>query len=151
MIFRSRDVEKSGTGFQRVNEYCNQQNIKWSFRKEAYGFFFEFFRLNVPQSVPQYVPQRVPQNVPQSVPQDVPQNILQNSINGINKGKGNRYSSEDIKSSILKLVIENPKISRKAIGEKLGISSKTVGRKISEMKNISYEGRDSNGSWKVNK
>ena len=143
VLFRSRDVEKSGTGFQRVNEYCNQQNIKWSFRKEAYGFFFEFFRLNVPQSVPQ--------DVPQSVPQNVPQNIPQNSINGINKGKGNRYSSEDIKSSILKLVIENPKISRKAIGEKLGISSKTVGRKISEMKNISYEGRGSNGSWKVNK
>lgn len=42
VLFRSRDVEKSGTGFQRVNEYCNQQNIKWSFRKEAYGFFFEF-------------------------------------------------------------------------------------------------------------
>lgn len=134
MLFRSRDVEKSGTGFQRVNEYCNQQNIKWSFRKEAYGFFFEFFRLNTPQSVPQ----------------DVPQSVPQNSINVINKGKGNRYSSEDIKSSILKLVIENPKISRKAIGEKLGISSKTVGRKISEMKNISYDGRGSNGSWKVN-
>ena len=47
VLFRSRDVEKSGTGFQRVNEYCNQQNIKWSFRKEAYGFFFEFVRTNV--------------------------------------------------------------------------------------------------------
>lgn len=100
------------------------------FQKRGLWFLFEFFRPNVPQSVPQSVPQ--------------------NSTNGINKGKGNRYSSEDIKSSILKIVIENPKISRKAIGEKLGISSKTVGRKISEMKNISYDGRGSNGSWKVN-
>ena len=47
VLFRSRDVEKSGTGFQRVNEYCNQQNVQWSFRKEAYGFFFEFVRTNV--------------------------------------------------------------------------------------------------------
>lgn len=46
MLFRSRDVEKSGTGFQRVNEYCNRQNVKWTFRKEAYGFFFEFVRTN---------------------------------------------------------------------------------------------------------
>ncbi|WP_406017509.1 winged helix-turn-helix domain-containing protein [Succinivibrio sp.] len=51
----------------------------------------------------------------------------------------------------MKLVTENPKISRKAIGEKLGISYKTVGRKISEMTNLSYVGRGSNGSWKVNK
>ena len=131
VLFRSRDVEKSGTGFQRVNEYCNQQNIKWSFRKEAYGFFFEFFRLNVPQ--------RVPQNVPQ------------NSITGSNNGRSNRYSEEEIKSSILKLVTENPKISRRAIGEKLGISSKTVGRKIGEMTNITYDGRERNGSWKVSK
>ncbi|MCR4610912.1 MAG: putative DNA binding domain-containing protein [Lachnospiraceae bacterium] len=47
ILFRSRDVEKSGTGFQRVNDYCKQQNVTWDYRKEAYGFFFEFIRTNV--------------------------------------------------------------------------------------------------------
>ncbi len=47
ILFRSKDVEKSGTGFQRVNELCNSQNVKWTYRKEAYGFFFEFIRTNV--------------------------------------------------------------------------------------------------------
>ncbi len=47
ILFRSKDVEKSGTGFQRVNELCNEFGISWSFRKEAYGFFFEFIRTNV--------------------------------------------------------------------------------------------------------
>lgn len=47
VLFRSKDVEKSGTGFQRVNDYCNKQNVTWTFRKEAYGFFFEFIRTNV--------------------------------------------------------------------------------------------------------
>ena len=47
VLFRSRDVEKSGTGFQRVNELCKQQNVTWDYRKEAYGFFFEFIRTNV--------------------------------------------------------------------------------------------------------
>ena len=40
VLFRSKDVEKAGTGFQRVNELCNSQNVSWTFRKEAYGFFF---------------------------------------------------------------------------------------------------------------
>lgn len=47
ILFRSKDVEKSGTGFQRVNELCNEFNVLWNFRKEAYGFFFEFIRTNV--------------------------------------------------------------------------------------------------------
>lgn len=46
IFFRSRDVEKSGTGFQRVNDICLQNNANWSFRKEAYGFFFVFIRTN---------------------------------------------------------------------------------------------------------
>ena len=47
VLFRSKDVEKAGTGFQRVNELCNLQSVSWNFRKEAYGFFFEFIRTNV--------------------------------------------------------------------------------------------------------
>lgn len=46
ILFRSKDVEKSGTGFQRVNDFCKQQNVTWNYRKEAYGFFFEFIRTN---------------------------------------------------------------------------------------------------------
>ena len=51
ILFRSKDVEKSGTGFQRVNEYCNKQGVSWTYRKEAYGFFFEFIRTNVQLNV----------------------------------------------------------------------------------------------------
>lgn len=47
ILFRSKDVEKSGTGFQRVNDFCKSQNVTWNYRKEAYGFFFEFIRTNV--------------------------------------------------------------------------------------------------------
>ena len=47
ILFRSKDVEKVSTGFQRVNDFCKQQNVTWNDRKEAYGFFFEFIRTNV--------------------------------------------------------------------------------------------------------
>lgn len=46
VLFRSKDVEKAGTGFQRVNELCKKNKVSWSYRKEAYGFYFEFLRDN---------------------------------------------------------------------------------------------------------
>jgi ATP-dependent DNA helicase RecG len=47
VLFRRKDVEKSGTGFKRVNELCKKQNIKWSFKNTAYGFYFTFFRNSI--------------------------------------------------------------------------------------------------------
>ena len=51
VLFRSKDVEKSGTGFQRVSDECAKCGIEWSFQKEAYGFYFDFIRTNVPINV----------------------------------------------------------------------------------------------------
>ena len=51
VLFRSKDIEKAGTGFQRVNELCKEYGVSWTFRKEAYGFFFEFIRTNVQLNV----------------------------------------------------------------------------------------------------
>lgn len=42
-----KNVEKSGTEFQRINELCVPKNVSWSFRKVACGFYFEFIRTNV--------------------------------------------------------------------------------------------------------
>ncbi len=44
ILFRSKDVEKSGTGFQRVSEICSENKVEWEFQKEAYGFLFVFLR-----------------------------------------------------------------------------------------------------------
>lgn len=46
VLFRSKNVEKSGTGFQRMEELCSKANVAWTYRKEPYGFFFEFQRPN---------------------------------------------------------------------------------------------------------
>lgn len=47
-LFRCKDVEKSGTGYKRMNKLCLEENIKWSFENTAYGFYFTFYR-NVEQ------------------------------------------------------------------------------------------------------
>lgn len=47
VLFRSKDVEKSGTGFQRVNSLCLENGVSWDYRKDSYGFFFEFIRPDI--------------------------------------------------------------------------------------------------------
>ena len=44
VLYRCKDVEKSGTGFKRMNEQCKKEGIKWSYEKTAYGFYFTFYR-----------------------------------------------------------------------------------------------------------
>ena len=44
VLYRCKDVEKSGSGFKRMNELCSKEGIKWSYEKMAYGFYFTFYR-----------------------------------------------------------------------------------------------------------
>ena len=51
VLFRSKDVEKSGTGFSRMNELCNDFGVKWRYEKIDDGFKFIFIRNNVTNNV----------------------------------------------------------------------------------------------------
>lgn len=46
VLFRSKDVEKSGSGFKRVYELCDKERIKCEFCTDVYGFGFSFVRNN---------------------------------------------------------------------------------------------------------
>lgn len=104
MLFRSKDVEKSGTGFQRVNEYCKEQNVIWTYRKEAYGFFFEFIRTNVQLTV------QINEDLTEA--EQIIFNLIQNN-DGISKaemairiGKSEKTVQRTISSLIKKQIIE---------------------------------------------
>ncbi len=104
ILFRSKDVEKSGTGFQRVNEFCKQQNVSWDYRKEAYGFFFEFIRTNV------WINVQI--NTELTEPEQIIFNLIQNN-EGISKaemavriGKSEKTVQRIISSLSQKQVIE---------------------------------------------
>lgn len=43
-LFRSKDVEKSGTGFSRMDKLCKKYNVKWKYEKNEFGFNFIFIR-----------------------------------------------------------------------------------------------------------
>lgn len=46
VLYRCKNVEKSGTGFKRVNKVCSKNGIRWDFKETAYGFSFTFYRTN---------------------------------------------------------------------------------------------------------
>ena len=116
VLFRSKDVEKAGTGFQRVNSLCKENGVSWNYRKEAYGFFFEFIRTNVHINV--HI------NTALTIQEETVLNIIQN----------------------------NYKISKKEIGFRIDKSEKTVQRIISSLIDkglIEREGSNRTGYWKV--
>lgn len=73
--------------------------------------------------------QDVPQDVPQGVPQDVPQ--------------------DNLDGQILNLMRENNKISTDSIAMLLGVSSKTIKRRIKGMDNVCYIGSGYSGHWEI--
>ena len=78
------------------------------------------------------VPQGVPQDVPQGVPQDVPQ--------------GN-----DLDKWIERQVAVFPNITSEELASQIGVTSKTIKRRIAKMPHIKYVGSGYSGHWEVRK
>ena len=120
-------MERKGSGFGKIiSGYEFQKNYteskKPTFRSDRYQFTVIMPNLN-------YGTQDVPQGVPQDVPQGVPQDNL------------------DVQ--ILKLMCANDKISTESIAKILGVSSKTIKRRIKEMDNVHYIGSGYSGHWEI--
>ena len=120
-------MERKGSGFGKIiSGYEFQKNYtdnkKPTFRSDRYQFTVIMPNLN-------YGTQDVPQGVPQGVPQDVPQDHL------------------DVQ--ILELMRANDKISTESIAKTLGVSSKTIKRRIKEMDNVRYIGSGYSGHWGI--
>ena len=91
----------------------------------------DVFRITIPLTEVATATVGPERTVPHDVPHDVPH--------------------KDVFNLIYQLIKENPHITRKEIGERLGISIKTVGRKIKDMGDIQYVGSGNNGHWKIDK
>ena len=72
-------------------------------------------------------------NLNYNVPRNVPQNV----------------SQDNMEDQIISLIQKNNKISTEKMAMILGVSSKTVKRRIKEMERVNYIGRGSNGHWEI--
>lgn len=46
-LYKNKTIEVFGTGFKRVFELCDRNNIKYNYGTDGFGFYFEFYRNKV--------------------------------------------------------------------------------------------------------
>ena len=115
-------MERKGSGFAKIlDNYAFQ--INYTEEKKPY-FRSDRYQFTV-----------IMPNLNYNVIQDVTQDVTQ----------------DDVYTLILEMIKRNNKISAKQLAEKLGISIRTVRRKIKEMDNIEYIGHGYSGYWKIKK
>lgn len=115
-------MERKGSGFAKIlDNYAFQ--INYTEEKKPY-FRSDRYQFTV-----------IMPNLNYNVTQDVTQDVTQG----------------DVYTLILEMIKRNNKISEKQLAEKLGISIRTVRRKIKEMDNIEYIGHGYSGYWKIKK
>lgn len=115
-------MERKGSGFAKIlDNYAFQ--INYTEEKKPY-FRSDRYQFTV-----------IMPNLNYNGTQDVTQDVTQ----------------DDVYTLILEMIKRNNKISAKQLAEKLGISIRTVRRKIKEMDNIEYIGHGYSGYWKIKK
>lgn len=115
-------MERKGSGFAKIlDNYAFQ--INYTEEKKPY-FRSDRYQFTV-----------IMPNLNYNGTQDVTQDVTQ----------------DDVYTLILEMIKRNNKISAKQLAEKLGISIRTVRRKIKEMDNIEYISHGYSGYWKIKK
>ena len=124
-------MESFATGLKRINDSCKAAGVKFEFIREPYGFTVRFHRhCGEGWSRSDNAKDTVKDNDPHDVPHDVPH-------------------KETLEIMIEKMIRENPHITRTQIAEKVGMSVKTIARKLKTMDHIKYEGSGNNGYWVI--
>lgn len=81
-------------------------------------------------------------DVPQSVAQSDAQNVAQTDALS-----GRTFTK--MEESIIRAIKQNPHITRAQIAEQLGVSKKTIERRIKELSFIHYVGSSKSGHWEI--
>jgi len=125
LFHRIHLVEKMGTGINRIREECKKHgNIK--FQIEANGFFIATFKL---KKVGEVIPK-------------ISDRLVEGLVEGLVESQ----------KEILKLISQNPYISKQELSNKIGISTTAVDKNISKLKQkglLKRVGPAKGGHWEL--
>ena len=130
-LYLSKDIEKWGSGFKRIYEECQRENVKVEFKIKKNGFSVVFYRKTDEELY------------------DLTQNEKNNSAIGTENG-----TQIDTENLILEILKKTPDMTQKELSEKTNISLRTVKRIIQQLKEkgiIERVGSDRKGYWKFQK
>ena len=122
IFYRAGFIESWGRGIDKIISGMEGSGLPMpKFEYDCGGIRVTFYRNT-----------RVPQDVSQDVPQDVPQEL------------------SEIQRLIFNSIRANPKISRAEIAKRCGVSTKTIGRHLADMKQyVHFVGSGYSGHWEI--
>ena len=124
ILYRSKDVEKEGSGFKRMNKLMSENGLKWSYSKDSYGFYFTFFRDN-----------------------DI--NLVTNGTNLVTNGTNKDLTELEIQ--VYDLLCSNQRYTREEIAKLISKSERTVQRILKSLVEKGYIVRigKTKGYWEI--
>ena len=137
-------VKEFGEGFDRI---CSEQEANGasvpSFRTDEF-----ILKITVPK-VTEQLPEKLPENA--GLPEQLPEKLEELTEKLIEKAKALGERLTENKIAILRLMVEDPYISKTSIAELVGISYTAVGSNIKAMrgKYLRRVGPDKGGFWEI--
>lgn len=128
ILFRSKDVEKEGSGFKRTNQLLEENGLKWTFNKDRFGFYFTFI---MPVAI------------------SIGANGVNRGVNGVNHGVNDEFTENE--AQVYDLLLNNPKLTIENISNLTGKSVRTVQRILTSLVNKGFIIRigKTKGYWEV--
>ena len=130
-LYYSKDMETFAYGLKKIKDLCDEAGVRYEFKKEEYGFTVIFYRhcgegwgwsSDAKDTARDIAEDNVPRNVPQKT---------------------------TIEEIIEEAIRDNNRVTRAQIAIIAGVSEKTIGRRIKEMKHIIFVGKGDNGHWEI--
>ena len=130
VLYRSKDVEKEASGFKRMNKLLSDNNLKWSFLKDGYGFYFTFIRDNGTNNVT---------------------NGTNRVTNGTNHVTNNLSDLSNLELQIYDLLYSSPKYTREDLSKLTNKSERTIQRILKSLSEKGYIVRigKTKGYWEI--
>ena len=126
VLYRSKNVEVQGSGIRKVLELCKNNDVKYTYYNNEFGFRFSFYRKNMVQNI---------------------------TTNVKNDDSGKLFKRiNTIDDEVLLLLKSNPILKREEIAIKLGKSARTIQRVLDRLKEenkIVRIGNKVSGFWEV--
>ena len=120
-LYLSKDIESFGSGFKRIDSYCRDAGVKYSYVEMGNGFKFVLYRNSDIK------------NVTKDVTKDVTKNSLTKT-----------------EQSVYEVIKQTPTITRDEIAERIAKTVRTVQRSLNALRDKGYidrEGNRTKGLW----
>ena len=128
-LYYSKDMETFASGLKKIKTLCDETGVKYEFQKEAYGFTVVFYR-------------HCGEGWGWSGSQEDNQ-----PANGTLSGT--LSPSDDPKTQLKQLIIQNQKVTRKQMAAALGISERSIQRLLNSMPEVRFTGGGRSGHWEI--